>query len=77
MAILSTGLEKLQHFALAPTAERTANLNGTAVDMNDYEGDLVIVLDVENWWHLDSGRENPVERHLWWQLHRRDHCVQP
>jgi hypothetical protein len=47
MAILSTGLEKLQHFALAPTAERTANLNGTAVDMNDYEGDLVIVLDVE------------------------------
>ena len=48
MAILSTGLEKLQHFALAPTAERTANLNGTAVDMNDYEGDLVVILDVEN-----------------------------
>jgi hypothetical protein len=47
MAILSTGLEKLQHFALAPTAARTANLNGTAVDMNDYEGDLVIILDVE------------------------------
>ena len=48
MAILSTGLEKLQHFALAPTAERTANLSGTAVDMNDYEGDLVVILDVEN-----------------------------
>jgi hypothetical protein len=47
MAILSTGLEKLQHFALAPTAARTANLNGTAVDMNDYEGDLVVILDVE------------------------------
>lgn len=47
MAILSTGLEKLEHFALAPTAERTADLNGTAVDMNDYEGDLVIILDVE------------------------------
>lgn len=47
MAILSTGLEKLQHFALAPTAQRTANLSGTAVDMNDYEGDLVIILDVE------------------------------
>ena len=47
MAILSTGLEKLSHFALAPTAARTANLNGTAVDMNDYEGDLVIILDVE------------------------------
>ena len=47
MAILSTGLEKLQHFALAPTAQRTANLDGTAIDMNDYEGDLVIILDVE------------------------------
>jgi hypothetical protein len=47
MAILSTGLEKLQHFALAPTAARTADLDGTAVDMNDYEGDLVIILDVE------------------------------
>ena len=48
MAILSTGLEKLQHFALAPTASRTTALDGTAVDMNDYEGDLVIILDVEN-----------------------------
>jgi len=48
MAILSTGLEKLSHFALAPTAARTADLDGTAVDMNDYEGDLVIILDVEN-----------------------------
>ena len=47
MSILSTGLEKLQHFALAPTAQRTSNLDGTAVDMNDYEGDLVIILDVE------------------------------
>ena len=47
MAILSTGLEKLSHFALAPTAERTTALDGTAVDMNDYEGDLVIILDVE------------------------------
>lgn len=45
--ILSTGLEKLQHFALAPTASRTAALNGTAIDMNDYEGDLVLILDVE------------------------------
>jgi hypothetical protein len=48
MAILSTGLEKLSHFALAPTASRTSALAGTAVDMNDYEGDLVIILDVEN-----------------------------
>lgn len=47
MAILSTGLEKLEHFALAPTASRTAALDGTAIDMRDYEGDLVIILDVE------------------------------
>jgi len=48
MAILSTGLEKLSHFALAPTAERTNALDGTAVDLNDYEGDIVVILDVEN-----------------------------
>ena len=48
MAILSTGLEKLQHFALAPTAVRTSNLDGTAVDLNDYEGDVVVILDVAN-----------------------------
>ena len=47
MAILSTGLEKLQHIALAATAERTTNLDGTAVDLNDYEGDVVVILDVE------------------------------
>lgn len=46
MSILSTGLEKLQHFALAPTAVRTANFDGTAVDLNDYEGDVVVILDV-------------------------------
>lgn len=48
MAILSTGLEKLSHFALAPTASRTSNLDGTAVDLNDYEGDILVILDVEN-----------------------------
>ncbi len=48
MSVLSTGLEKLQHFTLGPTAERTANLNGTAVDLVDYEGDIVLILDVEN-----------------------------
>ncbi|MFZ9959280.1 MAG: hypothetical protein ACO3GP_02715 [Candidatus Limnocylindrus sp.] len=46
MSILSTGLEKLQHFALAPTAVRTTDLSGTAVDLNDYEGDIVVILDV-------------------------------
>ena len=48
MAILSTGLEKLSHFALAPTAERGAALDGTAVDLNDYEGDIIVILDVED-----------------------------
>ena len=48
MAILSVGLEKLSHFALAPTAERTTDLDGTAVDLVDYEGDIVVILDVEN-----------------------------
>jgi orotate phosphoribosyltransferase len=48
MAILSTGLEKLQHFRSGPDRlPHQCNLNGTAVDMNDYEGDLVIILDVE------------------------------
>jgi hypothetical protein len=48
MAILSTGLEKLSHFPLAPTGSRGGALNGTAVDLNDYEGDIVVILDVEN-----------------------------
>ena len=48
MALLSTTLEKLSHLAFAATAERTADLDGTAVDLNDYEGDVLVVLDVEN-----------------------------
>jgi hypothetical protein len=48
MAILSTGLEKLSHFALAPTDERDGALDGDAVDLNDYEGDIVVILDVED-----------------------------
>jgi len=46
MSVLSTGLEKLSHIAFAPTASRTAALDGTAVDMKDYEGDVVVILDV-------------------------------
>jgi hypothetical protein len=46
MAILSTGLEKLSHVALAATANRTTALDGTAVDMKEYEGDVVVILDV-------------------------------
>ena len=48
MAILSTGLSKLSHLAFAPTAARTADLDGTAVDMQEYEGDVIVILDVEN-----------------------------
>jgi hypothetical protein len=50
MAILSTGLEKLSHLAFAPTANRTDALDGTAVDLKNYEGDVVVILDV-----ADSG----------------------
>lgn len=48
MTVLSTGLEKLSHLAFAPTAQRTAALDGTAVDMKNYEGDVCVILDVEN-----------------------------
>jgi hypothetical protein len=50
MAILSTGLEKLSHLAFAPTANRTDALDGTPVDLKNYEGDVVVILDV-----ADSG----------------------
>jgi hypothetical protein len=46
MALIQQGLEKLQHFALAPTASRDTALNGTAVDLKDYDGDVVLILDV-------------------------------
>jgi hypothetical protein len=46
MALIQQALEKLQHFALAPTASRNAALDGTAVDLRDYDGDVVLILDV-------------------------------
>lgn len=46
MAISPKSMEKLEHFALAPTAERTAALNGTSVDLKDYDGDVCLILDV-------------------------------
>lgn len=46
MAILQQCLEKLEHFALAPTASRNAALDGTAVDLQQYDGDIVLILDV-------------------------------
>lgn len=48
MTVLSTGLEKLSHVAFAATAQRTTALDGTAVDMKNYEGDVCVILDVEN-----------------------------
>jgi len=46
MAIIQQALEKLEHFALAPTASRNAALDGTAVDMRPYDGDVILILDV-------------------------------
>lgn len=45
MALIQQALEKLEHFALAPTASRNTNLDGTAVDLKDYDGDVVLILD--------------------------------
>lgn len=47
MALSQLAMEKLEHFALAPTAERTTNLNGTSVDLKDYDGDICLILDLE------------------------------
>lgn len=46
MTIIQQGLENLQHFALAPTASRAAALNGTSVDLQSYDGDILLILDV-------------------------------
>lgn len=46
MAMLQQGLEKLEHFALAPTASRAVALDGTSVDLKDYDGDVCLILDV-------------------------------
>lgn len=46
MAVAPRGLDTLQHLAFAPTASRAANLTGTAVDLKDYDGDVVLILDV-------------------------------
>lgn len=46
MALSQLAMEKLEHFALAPTASRATALNGTAVDLKDYDGDICVILDV-------------------------------
>lgn len=46
MSIIQQALEKLEHFALAPTASRNAALDGTSVDLRTYDGDVILILDV-------------------------------
>lgn len=46
MALNHRGLESIEHVAFAPTASRNANLTGTGVDLKDYDGDVVLILDV-------------------------------
>ena len=38
-------MDTLQLLNLFPTAARTATANGTGVDLNDYEGDIAIMID--------------------------------
>jgi hypothetical protein len=45
MAIFQQTLDKLQLLSFHPVAARTATGNGTGVDLNDYDGDVVFVLD--------------------------------
>lgn len=40
-----TVMDTLQLLNLFPTAARTATANGTGIDLNDYEGDVAIILD--------------------------------
>lgn len=45
MAVSPRGMESIEHLAFAPTANRTTNLTGTGVDLKDYDGDVVLILD--------------------------------
>lgn len=45
MAIFQQTLEKLQLLTFHAVAARTATGNGTGVDLNDYDGDVVFILD--------------------------------
>lgn len=46
MSLNHRGLESIDHLAFAPTASRATNLTGTGVDLKDYDGDVVLILDV-------------------------------
>lgn len=45
MAITQRGLEKLELLSLHPTAARTSTSSGTGVDLQQYDGDVVLILD--------------------------------
>ena len=45
MAILQQALDKLELLSLHPTAARTATGSGTGLDLQQYDGDVVLVLD--------------------------------
>jgi len=45
MAILRQALDKLETLSFHPTAARTATGNGTGLDMQTYDGDVVLILD--------------------------------
>jgi len=45
MAIIQQALDKFELLSFHPTAARTATGNGTGVDMQAYDGDVVLVLD--------------------------------
>lgn len=45
MAVFQQTLEKLQLLSFHPVAARTSTGNGTGVDLIDYDGDVVFILD--------------------------------
>lgn len=45
MSIARRGLEKLDLLSLHPIAARTATGDGTGIDLRDYDGDLMLILD--------------------------------
>jgi hypothetical protein len=45
MAILRQALDKLEALSFHPTAARTSTGSGTGLDMQTYDGDVVLLLD--------------------------------
>ena len=45
MALIPQNLEKLDQLSFHPVAARTATGNGTGLDLRQYDGDVVLLLD--------------------------------